>query len=408
MGFFDARRAPAVVKHGLLRRYCPAFAHKAGSRTGGRVTFLDGYAGAGCYDDDTPGSPLVLLEAARSVADRRDVDAVFIERDPATYARLEEVLADRCKGQPYLPLPGDVDDHLEEVMRRSNDRALFAFLDPFGPALSRERLCWLLKQRAQRRLPTDVLLHVSVRSVWNFGSRLTKAKREQRPLNAQDEAFAGHLDRFLGPDWWRSDFEDAAVVSDPTGSERIAAIALRVAQRYADAVGKETGYLPVSMPVRRRPERAPIFVLTLFTAHAAGVWLFADCIGQAGLDWEEAWRDAEASKEGPDGQMGLFSGGDVSIFDRDAFERNHEEQWISIIQSNIDKLLDERRPLVLQDHTAAVFGSTLGTGARGKHAREAVKRLYRAGQVDHKGTGNFERDRMLRPVQRQWPSGATG
>ncbi|WP_157617182.1 class I SAM-dependent methyltransferase [Saccharomonospora marina] len=85
MAFFDARQAPAVVKHGLLKRYCRAFAMKAGTRT--PVTFLDGYAGAGCYDDDTPGSPLVLAEAARSVAAKRQIEAIFVEKDQSTFAR---------------------------------------------------------------------------------------------------------------------------------------------------------------------------------------------------------------------------------------------------------------------------------------------------------------------------------
>ncbi|WP_461124955.1 three-Cys-motif partner protein TcmP [Saccharothrix stipae] len=398
VSFFDARRAPAVVKHGLLRRYCQPFAYKAGSRTGGRVTFLDGYAGAGCYEDDTPGSPLVLLEAAKRVSPSRDVEAVFIEEDPATFSRLQEVLDTRCRGQKYLPLAGDVDEHLDFVLRMCHDRALFAFLDPFGPALSRHRLQDLLRRRAHENLPTDVLLHVSVRSVWNFGSRLTKAKRERRPLSRQDEAFAGHLDDFLGAGWWRSSFEEAAEAKPEEGKP--AAIALRLAEQYAEEVAHQTGYLAISMPVRRRPHHAPIFVLTLFTRHPDGAWLFADCVGHAGLDWEEAWRDAEASKEGANGQLGLFAPGDASIFDREDYERNHSEKWIGIIRDNIHGLLDRFQPLILQQHVVDVYGATLGTGARETHVRKAVKRLYEDGLVDHDGKGrNMERAEMFRPAR---------
>jgi three-Cys-motif partner protein len=403
VSFFDQKRAPAVVKHGLLRRYCPAFANKAGSQTGKRVTFLDGYAGAGCYEDDTPGSPLVMLNAARKLAGKIDIDAVFIEKDPATYARLEKVLASRCHGQPYRPLSGDVEQHIESVMLSCHDRALFAFFDPFGPALSRTRLCSLLSQRRRSRMPTDVLLHVSVRSVWNFGSRLTKARREERELSSQDQALAASLDRFLGAGWWRAEFEK--VGTDPGEApdgellgRRPAAIALEVAQQYGRSVAEETGYYTVSMPVRRQPAHVPIFVLTLFTRHPDGAWLFADCIGQAGLDWEEAWRTAQMAKKGSTSQLEMFSLEEYTAFDRDKYERDNNDQWTSIIEQNIDGLLNDHRPLRLQHHVADVFGTTLGTGARSKHARAAVKKLHRAGKVDHNGTGRyFYRDPMVRP-----------
>lgn len=412
--FFDVRKTPAVVKHGLLARYCPAFASKAGSLTGNRVTFLDGYAGAGCYEDGSPGSPTVLADAARSVSNNREVEAIFIEKDAATYAKLEQVLAQRCQGLRYVPLRGDVDDHLENVLAKCRDRALFAFFDPFGPALSRSRLCSMLKQRKQARVPTDVLLHISVRSVWNFGSRLTKAKLERRALDPRDEALARHLDRFLGDQRWRAEFEKAAESSDdePDGDfkgERPAAVALRVAQDYSRRLAEETDYYTVSMPVRRTPKQVPIFVLALFTVHADGAWLFANCVGQAGLDWEEAWQRAAAEKEGPGGQTALFEGPEAWAFDRDAYEKAHQEEWISIIAQNVDQLLDQHHPLILQEHVAEIYGTSLGSGARETHARRAVKRLHNGGRVDHTGVGKyFYRDGMLRPSSGRLLTGLAG
>lgn len=412
MAFFDARQAPAVVKHGLLKRYCRAFAMKAGTRT--PVTFLDGYAGAGCYADDTPGSPLVLAEAARSVAAKRQIEAIFVEKDQSTFARLQRVLAEKCAGQPYTALQGDIDEHLGRIVDTSRRNALFAFFDPFGPALSRDRLTSLLRERRRARLPTDVLVHVSVRSVWNFGSRLTKAKRGRQPLGPQDEALASKLDRFLGERWWRQGFEAAAIdpTCEPDGrkqGERPATTALRVAQTYAQQVGKETGYYAISMPVRRRPWHAPIFVLTLFTVHQDGVWLFADCIGQAGLDWEEAWQRTEAEKEGADGTLALFSTHGAWKFDRGAYERAHHEAWVNRLADNIDSLLDEHRPLILAERVPEVFDGVLGTGARARHAREAVKRLHSAGHVDHDGKGShFYRDQMFRPSSARQPPSLAG
>ncbi|SFW87089.1 three-Cys-motif partner protein TcmP [Amycolatopsis australiensis] len=402
MGFFDARRAPAVVKHGLLFRYCPAFANKAGSVTRGRVTFLDGYAGAGCYDDDTPGSPLVMLRSVHKLRDRLDINAVFIEKDLKTYSKLEQVLRHRCAGQPYAALSGDVDQHLDQVMASCRGRALFAFFDPFGPALSRDRLWTLLRQRRLAGMPTDVLLHISVRSVWNFGSRLTKARREGRALSPRDVKLAERLDRFLGGGWWRPEFERAGETPGDApdgeqGGETSAAIALRVAQQYAEKLAADSGYKTVSMPVRRQPDHAPIFVLSLFTANTQGLWLFADCIGQAGLDWEGAWRKARLTKPARHGTANLLAENTDWVFDRDHYEATNQAAWVALIAHNIDQLLDQHAALVLQHHVADVFGTTLGSGARAKHARLAVKQLYKQGRVDHNGTGDFERARMSRP-----------
>lgn len=402
MGFFDARQAPAVVKHGLLRRYCPAFVGKAGKRAGGRVTFLDGYAGAGYYDDESPGSPLILMEALGDAPATRQVSAIFIEQDADTYQQLSRALRDRHPDGDYVSLLGDIDDHLERVLFQCRDRALFAFLDPFGPALARDRLCELLTRRARSGMPTDVLVHVSVRTVWNFASRLTNATRTGHGLSPQDQQLLAQLDRFLGPDWWRAEFERAGALSavdDDTGeAERLAAIALRVAGEYARQVAAETGMHTVSMPVRRRPHHAPIFVLTLFTQHPEGAWLFADCIGKAGLDWQEAWRDEDFRRDGPSGTLALFAAAEgVAPFDRDQYQREHREEWISTIAGNVDTLLSQHQPLILQHHVPAVFGATLGAGAGESHARAAIKRLHKQGRVDHDGTGRFHREPMLRP-----------
>ena len=67
--FFDERQGAAVIKHGILRRYLPVFAAKTGSTSaGGRVVYLDGYAGAG---GSTPSpsrrtSTRRMISAARS------------------------------------------------------------------------------------------------------------------------------------------------------------------------------------------------------------------------------------------------------------------------------------------------------------------------------------------------------
>lgn len=52
---FETRRAAAMLKHAILGRYLVPFAAKAGYSTDHhRVVIIDGYAGAGRYEDGKP------------------------------------------------------------------------------------------------------------------------------------------------------------------------------------------------------------------------------------------------------------------------------------------------------------------------------------------------------------------
>ncbi len=164
--FFASRRAAAAFKHGLLRRYPVVFAGKAGSITSGRVVFLDGYAGAGRYEDGSPGSPLLFVQAARSLAQlRRTVTAVFVEQHPDRCAQLREALAEVDAAEvDYHTVEGDLGLQLPGLLSAAAGSALFAFLDPFGTALDRQQLRSDLLDRSGRA-PTEVLLHFSISTV---------------------------------------------------------------------------------------------------------------------------------------------------------------------------------------------------------------------------------------------------
>lgn len=157
--FFAQRRAAAAFKHGILARYPAVFAGKAGSVTAGRVTFLDGYAGPGSYDDGSPGSPLLFVRAAQLMKNARAVTAIFVEQDRQHYKRLCDVLAQALpSGTGYRTVEGDLGMQLPGLLPATAGSALFAFLDPFGTALGRDQLRTDLLGRAGRAL-TEVLLH---------------------------------------------------------------------------------------------------------------------------------------------------------------------------------------------------------------------------------------------------------
>jgi hypothetical protein len=105
-------------------------------------------------------------------------------------------------------------------------------------------------------------------------------------LSAADAKSIEHVNRFLGGTWWQEHFQPVHEGAE----EQATAAALRVAELYQQGVCRQTGFRAVSLPIRRRPELRPKYLLVLFTRHQDGLWHFADALGRAGLEWQRAWR----------------------------------------------------------------------------------------------------------------------
>ena len=307
--FFVRRKAAAAFKHGILKQYPPVFLAKAGSITNGRVVFLDGYAGQGRYDDGSPGSPLLFVQAARANPNRT-VTGIFVEQDADRYASLCRVLdeTDPDRTVPRIVRSGDLGTVLPDLLPTSVGAALFAFLDPFGTALNVDRLRDDLLRRPGRA-PTEVLLHFSVSTIARMGGILN-AGLARGGLTVAERKTVARADAFLGGDWWRGEFEALRGVVPPTAADGMSwvdfddadplpetdvsalltatEVAIRVARRFCESLGAQTQYRTVSMPVRPEQGRAPKYILVLFTRHDHGVWFFADALGRAARYWQQA------------------------------------------------------------------------------------------------------------------------
>ncbi|MEV6984207.1 three-Cys-motif partner protein TcmP [Sphaerisporangium sp. NPDC051017] len=386
--FFREKRAAAVFKHGILRRYPVIFASKAGSRVEDRrVVFVDGYAGRGRYEDGSPGSPLLLVQAAEFVTKFRNVTGVFVEKNPQHYARLERLLAEEARGLNFETLQGDLGERLPEVLSKARDAALFVFLDPFGTALAHEELLRILHRKGP---PTEVLLHFSVSAVARLGSAV-KQMHAHVNLPPEDEKKIDRLNRFLGGDWWQTYFAQVDGAED-LGTATSAALA--VCDQYRKIIKDETAYDSVSMPVRPHPDNQPRYVLVLFTGHVEGKWYFADALGKAGMDWHEAWRNDVVTrrrrKQEALGQGALFEmETEPPVFDRDRYRKTEEPKWIAAIEENLRELLAAYGTFRMADHVAEVYGTTLGS-AWIPHVRKAAQNLHETGLI-----GDIGKDKRL-------------
>lgn len=69
-GVIESEQAAAILKHAPLSDTChPSWVGKIGSTSpGGLVAFVDGYAGAGSFEDGQDGSPLLVLQEPQALA----------------------------------------------------------------------------------------------------------------------------------------------------------------------------------------------------------------------------------------------------------------------------------------------------------------------------------------------------
>ncbi|RDD88498.1 hypothetical protein DVZ84_14250 [Streptomyces parvulus] len=376
--FFVSKKAAAVLKHEILKRYVKPFAAKVGKwAPGGRVVYLDGYAGPGRYEDGTPGSPALILDSAADVASIRQLDCYFIERRPADFRRLNQLVTEaRESGLTTEALKGKVEKHLGYVLEQAKGSPLLAFIDPFGLGLSFDALTTQLfgsrePAGATGRDATEVLLNFNANAVRRIGGLLVSPKEpkgKQATLAAMDAACGG--------DWWRGEYLDSQ-----DNREAVE----RIANGFAKRVGAAVRAHSWTIPVRNREHHQPAYHLVLFSRHTAGLWLFGEAISHAQAQWRR-----EILPPPTDGM--LFD--EESMFKEE--EKQRELGWVKEIKNNILGLLQEHAAVSVDRYHAEIMGSALGE-ARQMHIRAAIKELHREGKTSCTGRGDIPGMRITRP-----------
>lgn len=366
--FFHGKKAAAVLKHGILTRYVPAFVEKTGSTAvGGRVVVIDGYAGPGEYESGAPGSPLLMVQSVAK--SHRVLDLLLVEQDRETFDRLQQVLAKQGLRLAHGPYHGKVEDRLDELLAAAAGAPLFAFLDPYGLGVTFDDIVGKIFARPSGpgTPATEVLLNFSADAVRRIGGLI--AGGADAPGR---EKTLAKLDAVCGGDWWRDVYAGA---SGPEAASE--AIAAEYLSRLCTAA-RAAGWVA---EVRRAPGHQPIYSLVYLTRHPDGMWLFGEALSLAQEDWRRA-----VSESG--------------TLDDEQFLREAEEQleqaWHHEILANVRRILLERPAIQVGREAADVYGEALGY-AREKHLRKALRELYRAGEIVTEPKGKLWKLTIRRP-----------
>jgi three-Cys-motif partner protein len=371
--FFMTKRAAAVLKHGVLSRYMVPFVSKTGSRVaGGRVAYLDGYAGEGNYEDGTLGSPLLMVQTARTklAPIGRTLEMHFVEQKRAHYRRLRAALKAEGAEAIWTTYHGKVERHLDAVLAAAEGVPLFAFLDPYGLGLDFEDLVDKVFGRPKYRYApaTEVLLNFSAVAVWRVNGLLRSDKRPK-----SREGTLKRMDRVCGGDWWR---QVSARCADE-GADLVA----EISTQYRNLLIEATGCAGWIIPVQKKENRKPVYSLVHLSRHTDGLMLFGEAVSGAMVDWRRA----------------IIEPG--SLFDDDAAfkaaEKHLDAEYTQELKENVRQLVRTTPRFRIRDKYSEVMGQRIGD-ARMTHLRPALKQLHQEGLLSSEGKGSPLWDQEVR------------
>jgi len=358
--FFVAKKAAAVLKHGILSRYVLPFATKTGSRSkDGRVVVLDGYAGEGRYEDNSPGSPIFMTDTARQLAAPRKLQLFFVEQKKSRHTKLTALLNAEAPDIGWTALHGSVAQHLDAILTAADGVPFFAFLDPCGLGLTFDDLVQKIYGRPKVGFVpgTEVLVNFSAEAVRRIGGRL-KNEAEDAPGR---KATLDRMDGVCGGDWWREVYLGAA--SPAVASEAIAA-------GYFKRLTEATGAGGWVVEVKNAEHHQAKYSLVFLSRHRDGLMLFGEAVSGA----QEEWRKA-ATLPGT-----LFSNPESHKIAEDDLKA----KWLAEMKANTTSLLQTHPQFLIRDNYKAIMGSAIGK-ARMTHLRTAIKELYKENVTSFNG-----------------------
>lgn len=138
--FFDERTDQSEVKARIVQKYFHAWARvimPTARSSGGKIAYIDLYAGPGRYKDGSASTPVLVLE--RAIADpsmSQMLVALFNDADESHAAALRSELdklpdIDKLKYKPRVTC-GPVDEDAERYFNETRLVPSFTFVDPFG------------------------------------------------------------------------------------------------------------------------------------------------------------------------------------------------------------------------------------------------------------------------------------
>jgi len=374
--FHKSKKSAALLKHAIIGSYATPFASKTGSTSKDhRVSFIDGYAGPGRYDDGSEGSGAMLLRKAKELAVMnrpRKVELHFVEDDEETVAKLRAVAQAEGADIEYTITDDDISKHLPLLLDAVKDVPVFVYLDPCGLPIPLEEVATIFQRPSGAGAPaTEVLLNLTA-SLRRFAGMLYSDKAVENSLKK--------FDAVCGGDWWRSVWLEKCPTKYASEDQKMAA-ELAVVEGYATKLGEKAGALGTwIIDVKPRADLKPLYYLVFATRSIHGMVTF----GESASKGLEQWRKYHAEAAAQDDLFGSAADWEMRW---KAEEKELSAQWVDTLVDRITAELDKGQTFRIIDRSGEILGDDLGGLVRTMHFRAAIKKVLAAGKTTTDPTG---------------------
>lgn len=274
--FFTGKRPWSKIKDKVLGGYMPAYLRKVG-KLGRPILLIDGYAGPGVFEDQSPGSPLIMCAAAEQHANNQ-YNALFFNHSPSHHKKLEDILKKKSWYPQARAILGDSSTLLNLLSQQLRDHTVFVYLDPFGLKGCEFKTLEPFFTRS-KNYSTEIVINISMPITHRLASANEVAKGQGN--EPKIKAFHSLMTSVFGGEYWKEIY-----FSDVKPEEKEFALM----NRYCSLI---SNYLPYtgSCPVREDSNSRIKYFITFASRHPDAMLLMNDemCKAYFGQMHEADW-----------------------------------------------------------------------------------------------------------------------
>jgi three-Cys-motif partner protein len=280
--FFKGKRSWSIIKDRVLARYMPPYLSKV-SRLGFPILLIDCFAGKGKFDDNTPGSPLIMCQMVEKHANGKG-RCIFVNKNNSHHKALLKLLDTFVQKKIAFPIHADSQSLLREAGSKKKF-TVFAYLDPFGLKGCEFDVIESLLRRAGS---TEILVNLNMPVLHRLAA--CKAVSDGRASAAQIQRFHRVLDEVLGGDYWKKYMFNSRLSRED--KEKM------VVKEYME---KLKAFLPYvgSCPVRERDGAVTKYFIIFCSRHPDGITLMNEMMCVAYNDYMHEVSLKEFNEEYP-------------------------------------------------------------------------------------------------------------
>ena len=363
--FFKEKKPWSEVKDQLLGCYFKPYVQKI-LHTLKPLEYIDCFAGKGMFDDGKPGSPLIAMEIISECLETTSV------KHPQIHASFVDLnyaddLRNNLQGYQNVDIfPGKYEDHILELLQKSQNCNVFLYIDPYGIKALK---CAVFDSFAKANINSiELLINFNsfgfIREACNaLGCYFQPddptlfedlVEYESTKLTASEKSVQ-ELNDVAGGEYWQTIIKDykAGLIDGYEAEERFAT-------QYCNRLAQSYEYV-LNMPLRIKRGQRPKYRMVHVTNHPEGCLLMVDNICSR---WESLQEIQNC------GQMTLFQE-DINnhgVDDDDIRERvnDHYSQFSELVSLNV---------------SMAQFFMKNGPICKTKNVKDALKLLEEQGRI---------------------------